>query len=105
MTSSHGRLAPTGSGHPRDDRFRDGGRVADNPDGCRHLLADLGWVDVHMDDRIADPARPPTGRQRSESDAHREDEVRLFERVPSQLVRHPSIAERQRMILGDDALA
>jgi hypothetical protein len=37
-----------------------------------------------MDDRLADSARPPTGRQRPESNADREDNVRLVERLSSQ---------------------
>src|SRR5262249_13040074 len=80
-------------------------RVAHNADGHWRVLPDFGPIDIDVNDLAADSTCPPTGRQRSETDANREDVIGALECFTPELMDHPPVAEGQVVIFGDDALA
>ena len=69
------------------------------------MLSDLCRIDVHVNDLAADPTRPPAGRERSKAHPNRQDDIGLLQCFPPELVHHPPIAQREWVVLGDDALA
>ncbi len=101
-------LPPAGAG-PRCQRARqgreDGTGIAHQRHVDRHVLADLGRVELDVDNlRVTGKARGVAGHAVVEAHAHRDEQVGMLDgAIDVHFAVHARHAEMQRMILGERA--